>query len=120
MTRNFCSLHGSKMRCNLGWSEHEQVGESGRQFAASSAAGRTIAVAWSGASRGGAPGWGDAQHGERLERDAQRRRAAVAETSVTRSSPGLDAAQRRALIARLKDGALAHGFATELWTLSRV
>jgi len=33
---------------------------------------------------------------------------------------GLDAAQRRALIERLKDGALAHGFATELWTLSRV
>lgn len=34
--------------------------------------------------------------------------------------PGLDAAQRRALIARLKAGALAHGFATELWTLPRV
>jgi transposase len=34
--------------------------------------------------------------------------------------PGLDAAQRRALIERLKEGALAHGFATELWTLPRV
>lgn len=34
--------------------------------------------------------------------------------------PGLDTAQRRALIARLKEGALAHGFATELWTLPRV
>lgn len=34
--------------------------------------------------------------------------------------PGLDAAQRRVLIGRLKAGALAHGFATELWTLARV
>ena len=34
--------------------------------------------------------------------------------------PGLDAVQRRALIERLKAGALAHGFATELWTLPRV
>ena len=34
--------------------------------------------------------------------------------------PGLDAAQRRALIERLQAGALAHGFATELWTLPRV
>lgn len=34
--------------------------------------------------------------------------------------PGLDATQRRALIKRLKEGALAHGFATELWTLARV
>lgn len=33
---------------------------------------------------------------------------------------GLDAAQCRALIERLKEGALAHGFATELWTLRRV
>jgi len=34
--------------------------------------------------------------------------------------PGLDTAQRRALIEHLKEGALAHGFATELWTLPRV
>jgi transposase len=34
--------------------------------------------------------------------------------------PGLDATQRRALFGRLKGGALAHGFATELWTLPRV
>lgn len=34
--------------------------------------------------------------------------------------PGLDTAQRRALIECLKQGALAHGFATELWTLPRV
>ena len=33
---------------------------------------------------------------------------------------GLDAAQRRALSGRLKSGALAAGFATELWTLPRV
>ena len=34
--------------------------------------------------------------------------------------PGLDASQRRALIGLLKSGALAEGFATELWTLPRV
>lgn len=33
---------------------------------------------------------------------------------------GLDAAQRRTLIKHLTRGALAHGFATELWTLPRV
>ena len=33
---------------------------------------------------------------------------------------GLDAAQRRTLFASLKAGALAAGFATELWTLPRV
>ncbi len=33
---------------------------------------------------------------------------------------GLDALQRRALSGRLKSGALAEGFATELWTLPRV
>lgn len=39
----------------------------------------------------------------------------------TRGRPsGLDAEQRRALVRALKDGALAQGFATELWTLPRV
>jgi transposase len=33
---------------------------------------------------------------------------------------GLDAEQRRALVRTLKAGALAQGFATELWTLPRV
>ena len=33
---------------------------------------------------------------------------------------GLDATQRRALVQHLKEGALAEGFATELWTLPRV
>lgn len=33
---------------------------------------------------------------------------------------GLDATQRRALVRHLKEGALAAGFATELWTLPRV
>ena len=33
---------------------------------------------------------------------------------------GLDAVQRRALMRALKNGALAAGFATELWTLPRV
>ena len=57
MPRNFCSLHGSKMRCNLGWSERGEVGGSGRQFAASAAACRAIAVEWSDASGSGAPRW---------------------------------------------------------------
>lgn len=34
--------------------------------------------------------------------------------------PGLDAQQRADLVRLLKDGALAQGFATELWTLRRV
>lgn len=34
--------------------------------------------------------------------------------------PTLDAAQRARLGRRLKEGALAQGFATELWTLARV
>lgn len=34
--------------------------------------------------------------------------------------PKLDAAQRRELVAALKQGALAAGFATELWTLPRI
>lgn len=33
---------------------------------------------------------------------------------------GLDAAQRAQLVQALKQGAMAHGFATELWTLPRV
>src|SRR5690606_12954846 len=33
---------------------------------------------------------------------------------------GLDAKQRAELVRTLKAGALAHGFATELWTLPRV
>lgn len=33
---------------------------------------------------------------------------------------GLDAEQRRTLVRHLKEGALAEGFATELWTLRRV
>jgi transposase len=33
---------------------------------------------------------------------------------------GLDGAQRRTLVRHLKKGALAEGFATELWTLPRV
>lgn len=34
--------------------------------------------------------------------------------------PGLDAAQRHDLARALKQGAMAHGFPTELWTLPRV
>ena len=34
--------------------------------------------------------------------------------------PSLDAAKRAELVRRLKQGALAQGYATELWTLSRV
>ena len=34
--------------------------------------------------------------------------------------PGLDAADRTDLAAALKEGAMAHGFPTELWTLPRV
>ena len=34
--------------------------------------------------------------------------------------PGLDAAQRRQLVASLKAGALAAGYGTDLWTLKRV
>lgn len=34
--------------------------------------------------------------------------------------PGLDGVQRRTLVRHLKQGALAAGFATELWTLPRV
>ena len=33
---------------------------------------------------------------------------------------GLDAADRSALAAALKEGVMAHGFPTELWTLPRV
>lgn len=76
------------MRSNLGWSEHQQVGESERQFAASSASSRMIAVSSCDASRGGPPSWRDAHHRERLEREAERGRTAVLESSATRSSAG--------------------------------
>src|SRR4030067_2920650 len=88
MPCNYYSLGESKMRCDLGGSEHEQVRESGRQFAASSAACRALAVAWSDASGGGTPGRGDAYHGERLEREAQRGRTAVSAASAPRGSAG--------------------------------
>ncbi len=66
MTCNFVSLRESKTRCNLGWSEYEQVASNGCEFAASSTSGGTTAVRWRDASRGGPPRWGDAHRQARF------------------------------------------------------
>lgn len=46
--------------------------------------------------------------------------AALKSTGPRGRPAGLDATQRRELGRELKRGAVAHGFATELWTLARV
>ena len=45
---------------------------------------------------------------------------ALRSTSALGRPAGLDGAQRASLVRSLKQGAMAHGFATELWTLPRV
>lgn len=120
MTCNFMVCPEPKEMCILGRSEHAQVRESGSGSAAAATAwGRLLLRGESqaqvarrvGVTRSTVSDWNESLAQGGLEALKRRPRGRPA---------GLDVAQRRELMQTLTRGALAEGFATDLWTLPRV